>query len=337
MIITHSAGQYEVLFQSINLPDGLIVTDKNVFDLHRSYFENRDVVVIAPGEESKSLPVYENLCRNLAQKGVTRKSTLIAFGGGMIGDLVGFAAATYMRGLNYIQVPTTLLSQIDSSVGGKTGVDLPEGKNLVGAFYPPSQVQIDFGLLKTLPLRQFTCGLAEILKTALIQSPAMAANLSEKQLNPDDDRLPRIIEDCVKIKARVVQEDEFELTGLRAQLNFGHTVGHALEQVTNYKRYTHGEAIAVGMLAEIKIAVAIGLANKDLIKTVENLLNGHGLPTKAVELLEGDRIISAMRKDKKSSNGELSMSLVSSIGICSLVPNIDESVVREVLNESAKI
>ena len=336
MIITHASGQYEVKFQEVELPTGIVVTESNVFTVHKSYLTNHETIVLEPGEHSKSLSVYEHLCRTLAQKGASRNTTLIAFGGGVIGDLVGFAAATYMRGVNYVQIPTTLLSQIDSSVGGKTGVDLPEGKNLVGAFYPPSQVQIDFSLLDTLPLRQFQCGVAEVLKTGLIQSASITASFDQRPLVPGDDRLPSTIEECVAIKARIVQEDEFERLGLRAQLNFGHTVGHALEQATEYRTYTHGEAIAIGMVVESKIGERIGFSNDGLTEAVESLMNGHGLPTKAVELIEVDRIISAMRKDKKSSSGELSMSLVKRFGQCSLIPNIDESIVKEVLREFAK-
>jgi 3-dehydroquinate synthase len=336
MIIKHSYGQYEVTFQSVNLPAGIVITDTNVMAAYKNCLSGHDSIVLEPGEHAKSLEIYGELCRTLAQKGVTRKATLIAFGGGVIGDLVGFTAATYLRGVTYLQIPTTLLSQVDSSVGGKTGIDLPEGKNLVGVFYPPSSVQIDYSLLQTLPPRQFKCGIAEILKTSLIQSPILATELANKVLKPNDSRLSAIVEKCVGIKARIVQEDEFETKGLRAQLNYGHTVGHALEQVTNYRTYTHGEAIAIGMAVESKIGERMGFSNPNLTEFVESLMDVHGLPTKAVELREIDRIISAMRKDKKSSNGELSMSLVESIGNCSLVPNIDEALVKEVLHEFAK-
>ena len=295
------------------------------------------MIVLEPGEQTKSLESYSQLCRTLIQRGATRKSTLIAFGGGVIGDLVGFTAATYMRGVDYIQIPTTLLAQIDSSVGGKTGVDLPEGKNLVGAFNPPREVQIDVSLLNTLPIKQFQSGLAEILKTGLIQSPTLANALTKTPLTPNDLRLSSIIEECVAIKARIVQEDEFEMKGLRAQLNFGHTIGHALEQLTEYRTYTHGEAIAIGMVIETQIAELLGIAKSGLTSEVESLMRSHGLPTNAVELKEADRIIEAMRKDKKSANGELSMSLVLQIGECRLVPNIEEGVVTKVLHEFAKV
>jgi 3-dehydroquinate synthase len=337
MRINHSSGFYDVKFQSLLLPDGIVITDKNVYDNHLEHLGSREVIILEPGEHTKSLESYSLLCRTLVQHGTTRKSTLIAFGGGVIGDLVGFTAATYMRGVDYVQIPTTLLAQIDSSVGGKTGVDLPEGKNLVGAFNPPREVQIDVSLLDTLPVKQFQSGLAEILKTGLIQSPSLAKSLTQKPLVPHDNRLSATIEECVGIKARIVQEDEFETKGLRAQLNFGHTIGHALEQLTEYRTYTHGEAIAIGMVVETKIAEKLGLAKQGLTSEVEFLMKSHGLPANAVELKEAELIVAAMRKDKKSANGELSMSLVMQVGECRLVPNIEEGVVTKVLHEFAKV
>lgn len=337
MRITHSRGSYDVLFQSLNLPDGVVITDANVYSHHEDKLQGREVIILEPGEHTKSLTSYGDLCRTLVQKGTTRKSNLIALGGGVIGDLVGFVAATYMRGVDFIQIPTTLLAQIDSSVGGKTGVDLPEGKNLVGAFNPPSQVQIDISLLESLPLRQFQSGLAEVLKTGLIQSPSLTESLMKESLNIRDRRLSTVIEECVAIKARIVEEDEFETNGLRAQLNFGHTIGHALEQITEYRTYTHGEAIAIGMVVETKIAEQLGVIDPSLLDKVVFLMESHGLPTNAVELIEIESIISAMRKDKKSTKGELSMSLVTDVGKCQLMPNIDEGVVTKVLHEFAKV
>jgi 3-dehydroquinate synthase len=337
MRITHSSGHYEIYFQAAKFEPGIVVTDSNVYEIYKDTLIDHEVIVLEPGEHTKSLSSFENLCRRLVQLGATRKSKLIAFGGGVIGDLVGFAAATYMRGIDYMQVPTTLLSQIDSSVGGKTGVDLPEGKNLVGSFYPPTEVQIDVSFLKTLTDREFRSGLAEVLKTGLIQSAELTASLTQTPLSQTDDRLLSTVTNCVQIKARIVEEDEFETLGLRAQLNFGHTVGHALEQVTKYSKYTHGEAIAVGMVVETKIAERLGFAEKGLAAKVNFLMESHSLPTKAVELIDTDLIISAMRKDKKSTKGELSMSLVKKVGECQLVSNIDEGAVAEVLYEFGKV
>jgi len=334
--IVHSSGNYLLEFRPISIEDGIVITDSNVFDYYKQQLEGLDSIVLKPGEHTKSMSSYEDLCRTLVQKGATRKSKLVAFGGGVIGDLVGFVAATYMRGIDYIQVPTTLLAQIDSSVGGKTGIDLPEGKNLIGAFYPPKEVHIDVSLLSTLTVREFQSGLAEVIKTGLIQSETLTTSLMQRPLIQGDDRILSTVQECVQIKARIVQEDEFETKGLRAQLNFGHTVGHAIEQITKYSKYTHGEAIAIGMVVETMIAERLGIAEKELTSKVKFLMEGHGLPTKAVELNEAELIIATMRKDKKSTRGELSMSLVKSIGECELITNIEEGVVTEVLDEFAK-
>ena len=336
MTIDHSCGKYFLDFRPLAIEDGIVVTDSNVFAYYQHNIEGLDSIVLTPGEQTKSMSSYEDLCRALVKKGATRKSKLVAFGGGVIGDLVGFVAATYMRGIDYIQVPTTLLAQIDSSVGGKTGIDLPEGKNLIGAFYPPKEVHIDVSLLETLPIREFQSGLAEVIKTGIIQSQALTTSLMQKPLTQGDDRILSTVQECVQIKARIVQEDEFETKGIRAQLNFGHTIGHAIEQITKYSKYTHGEAIAIGMVVETMIAERLGIADKELTSKVKFLMVGHGLPTKAVELKEAELIIAAMRKDKKSTKGELSMSLVKSIGECELVANIEEGVVTEVLHEFAK-
>lgn len=337
MIVSHHAGSYEISFQSVQIPEGLLISDQNILQAYPQLFKDREAIILEPGEQTKSLAAYGDLCRQLVESKATRKTTLIALGGGVIGDLVGFVAATYMRGIPYIQIPTTLLAQVDSSVGGKTGIDLPEGKNLVGAFNPPSAVQIDIQLLGSLPERQFICGMAEVLKYGFIQSPSLAADLRQNLLGPGDERLGKVVEECVAIKARMVQEDEFEILGIRAQLNFGHTVGHALEQFTGYEKYTHGEAIAVGMVVETKIGELLGYTSKGTTEEVESLIRYYGLPTKAVELKNPDSIISTMRKDKKSSKGELSMSLIEQIGVCSLVSDVDEGMVREALNEFAEV
>ena len=335
MIVKHATGHYEVLFQSVQIPDGVIVTDRHVAQAHPHLIKEHPVVILEPGEHTKSLEGYGDLCRHLVQLGVTRKTTLVALGGGVIGDLVGFVAATYMRGVPYVQIPTTLLAQVDSSVGGKTGIDLPEGKNLVGAFNPPTQVQVDSALLATLPERQFRCGMAEVIKYGFIQSPTLFDKLRMQPLLGQDDRLSSVVEECIRIKARMVEEDEFETKGIRAQLNFGHTVGHALEQITKYETYTHGEAIAVGMVVEARISERIGIAPEGLSEKVESLMAQHGLPTRAVELKEVGDLVAAMRKDKKSSRGEISMSLLREIGNCDLIQNLDEQHVVEACLEFA--
>src|SRR5712691_9151140 len=221
----------------------------------------RTVHLIDDAESAKNLRTVEALCRTLIRSGADRKSLLIAVGGGVIGDVAGFAAAAYLRGIALVHVPTTLVAQVDSSIGGKTGVNLPEGKNLVGAFYPPRLVLADPQLLRTLPEREFRCGLAEVIKHAIIADAPMFAFLEEnmeKVLRRDRRTLDFLISRNVGIKARVVNRDEHE-SGLREILNFGHTFAHALESVTQYRRFQQGEAVAWGMIAAAFLGHELGL------------------------------------------------------------------------------
>jgi 3-dehydroquinate synthase len=262
----------------------------------------------------------------MAQAGCGRNTTLVAIGGGVIGDLGGFLAASYMRGIPYLQVPTTLLSQVDSSVGGKVGVDLPEGKNLVGAFYPPTAVAIPEDVLSHLPERHFANGMAEVLKYGFI----LDADFSDA-LNGDDLDLPATVRHCIQIKADVVQADEFERLGIRAKLNFGHTVGHALEQVLRYEHLLHGEAISIGMVAEALLGEQLGVTEPGTTDEVRTRLAKHGLPVEWKGLQESDLLIDAMGRDKKAVDGELAFSLLTKIGECKLVEKVPRSAVRAAL------
>jgi 3-dehydroquinate synthase len=262
----------------------------------------------------------------MAQAGCGRNTTLVAIGGGVIGDLGGFVAASYMRGIPYLQVPTTLLSQVDSSVGGKVGVDLPEGKNLVGAFYPPTAVAIPEDVLSHLPERQFANGMAEVLKYGFI----LDADFSDV-LNGDDLDVPAIVRHCIRLKADVVQADEFERLGIRAKLNFGHTVGHALEQVLRYEHLLHGEAISIGMVAEALLGEQLGVTEPGTTDEVRTRLAKHGLPVEWKGLQESDLLIDAMGRDKKAVDGELAFSLLTKIGECKLVEKVPRSAVRTAL------
>lgn len=310
--------------------DDIVITDSNLAPL----IQARNPIVVPAGESSKNADQYLSLIRQLGDRKAKRTTRVVAFGGGMIGDLAGFAAATYMRGVPLVQVPTTLLAMVDSSVGGKVGVDTPEGKNLLGAFYPADQVFIDTNILASLPQREWNCGMAEVLKYGYIMDAGLASDLQQSPLvRHDDQRTLSIIRRCINLKKQVVESDEFETTGLRAILNFGHTVGHALERETGYTKFTHGEAIAVGMAIETKIGEKLGICPPNLSLQVIADLEAHGLPTQAKETKEVGNIIQSMRGDKKSVRGELSMSLITEIGLCKLVHDIPESVVREVLNE----
>jgi 3-dehydroquinate synthase len=290
-------------------------------------------LILEPGESSKDFVHYQQVIAALADARVQRKSTVVALGGGVIGDLVGFAAATYMRGIRFIQVPTTLLAQVDSSVGGKVGIDLAQGKNLVGAFYPPCEVIVDTRFIQSLPLREFRCGLAEVLKYGLILDQELWNQLIASPLTALSTELSSVIERCIRLKADVVESDEFETKGERAKLNFGHTVGHAIEVRTGYEKYTHGEAISLGMVAESWIAEKMGIAKRGLSEAIQTGLVQNGLPVRGLLGGNPSDLVQSMKLDKKSENGTLVMSLVTDIGTCELVKDVPESVVVEVLSE----
>lgn len=323
MTIKHSKGTYPINFKKFENDDGYVITDENI---KRTYPTLKVDQVLPPGESTKNFEHLELIQSNLAKNGATRKSTIVALGGGVIGDLVGFAAATYMRGIDYIQVPTTLLAMVDSSVGGKVAIDLNEGKNLVGAFHPPAKVIIDTDFLKSLPDRQIACGMAEVLKYGLILDQNLWENV---------DSMPQIdvIKRCIELKKQVVEEDEFETKGIRAKLNFGHTIGHAIEKLTNYETYTHGEAISIGMVLEAKLSEKLGIAEKGMSKEIEAKLNQHNLPTKAPFVHSAVELVQSMKIDKKSERGELTMSLLKNIGECELIKSIPEPIVLEILKE----
>ena len=324
------SGSTQIKFESLQVgTDALVVTDSNLSSRLSSY----QPIVVPAGEQSKNLQQYESILDQLSARGAKRKTKLVAVGGGVIGDLVGFAAATYMRGIPLIQVPTTLLAMVDSSVGGKVGIDTDGGKNLVGAFHPAQVVYVDVSWLKTLPQRQWACGMAEVIKYGLIMDAELHESLSTSPMTEMDElRSSDVIRRCIELKKKVVEADEFETTGYRAILNFGHTIGHAIEKLTNYEQYTHGEAIAVGMYVESIIGEKLGLSTPGLAKEVAAILEAHSLPTNSLVLKDVENIIQSMRGDKKSVRGEISMSLVTQIGEARLVHDIPESLVREVLS-----
>jgi 3-dehydroquinate synthase len=266
-------------------------------------------------ESAKHLGTVEQVARSLCRAGADRKSLVIAIGGGVVGDVVGFAAASYLRGVALVHVPTTLVAQVDSSIGGKTGVNLPEGKNLVGAFYPPRLVITDPDFLRTLPHRQFRGGLAEVIKHAIIADAPMFAWLErdlDKILHRDGDVLSSLIPRNVQIKARVVSRDERE-SGLREILNFGHTFAHALESVTHYRRYQHGEAVAWGMMAAAFLGHELKLTPATDVSRIVSLVRRLG-PLPAWPSAPSATLLNAMRSDKKSRGGALRFVLSPRIG-----------------------
>ena len=245
------------------------------------------VIKIPDGERYKNLNTVSKIYAQLVKLKADRQSLLLALGGGVVGDIAGFVAGTYLRGIPFVQVPTTLLAQVDSSVGGKTGVDLASGKNLVGVFHQPKLVFIDTIFLKTLPKRELLAGMAEVIKYGAIRDEGLFARveaLAESILQGEYELLKPIVRRSCEIKADIVEQDEFETTGLRSLLNFGHTVGHAVETVTGYRRYLHGEAIAMGMVFAAKKSLCLGFCHAQEIERLERLLKIFNLPTELPKL-----------------------------------------------------
>lgn len=316
-----------------------VVTDTTVHALHypaladglqRAGFRVIPAV-IPPGEEHKNLAEVSRVFDQLLPHGFERSTPLIALGGGVVGDLTGFVAATLLRGVPFMQVPTTLLAMVDASVGGKTGVDHPAGKNLIGAFHQPIAVLCDVATLRTLPLRQMRSGMAECIKHQIIRDAQGFARLEQcvaDTLLLKTHDLVELVAHNVAIKARVVESDPLE-KGERAHLNFGHTFGHAIEQVSEY-RYTHGEAVALGMVAASRTAVKLGMLDPRDCGRIEKLIAATGLPTGGLAL-DIDRIIQTMQTDKKVRNGRIRFILPDRIGHVVVRDDVSEDVVREAL------
>lgn len=294
-----------------------IVSDSTVAPLYLEQLEQQFTLpvthtVIPAGEEHKRLATVEGIYHDLLASGMTRKDLIIALGGGVVGDITGFAAATFLRGVSLCQIPTTLLAQVDSSVGGKTGVDMPEGKNLVGAFYQPRLVLIDPAVLATLPDQTFADGMAEVVKYGYISNREILDMVSAPDYKKN---IERIICECVRIKRDVVTIDEHD-TGLRMILNFGHTIGHAAEKLGNYVDLTHGQAVAVGMVAAMRLSAMLG--NEDLSERLIGILEHIGLPT---ELKYGrEDIYRSLLSDKKKFGATVNFILVREPGRAEITP-----------------
>ena len=292
------------------------------------------LITVPAGEKSKRIAVAEKCYDQLAAHRLERKSFIVALGGGVVGDLTGFVAATYLRGIPFVQVPTTLLAQVDSSVGGKTGVNLKAGKNLVGSFYQPQLVLCDLDALKTLPKREYISGLAEVIKYGIIYDSILFAQLERnlpKLLQRDAATLAAVIARCCEIKADVVGQDETE-GGLRAILNFGHTIGHAIENSSGYGKYLHGEAIAIGQVAAAKLShKLLGLPSGDA-ERIEKLFTQAGLPVKIkLNSRQRKKLFAAMKLDKKVSGGEIKFVLAEKIGKVSWGQKVPTELIQVVL------
>lgn len=302
----------------------ILATDNTVGPLYREPLEQslaasglRTLRLECPaGEPSKSIEIATGWWQQLAGERVDRQAVVLALGGGVVGDLAGFVAATHLRGLRLVQVPTSLLAQVDSSVGGKVGINLPQGKNLVGSFWQPDLVWIDTDVLSTLPDREYSAGLAEVVKYAMI-SDADLFEWLEKNASAIMERqrtiISQVIHRCCEIKAEVVHQDTRETTGRRAILNYGHTVGHAIENLSGYGMILHGEAVAMGMVSEGNLAVQLGLCQSEIVQRLQQLLERFQLPTK-MPRLDFESLMAAMKVDKKNTDSRIVFVLPTRIG-----------------------
>lgn len=310
----------------------VVMTDSNVDGLYGDPVADHfveagvesHVLVVEAGEPSKSPEVAADLWQTMIDEGCDRQTVVVAVGGGVVGDIAGFIAATFARGLRFFQVPTTLLAQVDSSVGGKTGVNLEGAKNMVGAFWQPDGVLIDTDVLKTLPEREFAAGLAEVVKYGVILDSDFFAYLEKEAdaiLARDPGALQTIIQRSCRLKADVVEADELEQSGQRAKLNYGHTYGHALEAATGYSQLLHGEAVAIGMVCASRLAEAMGRITADDTARQIALLERFGLPTAIPEGVDPGELSALMWRDKKVRDGEIRFVLPTRIGEVETVPS----------------
>jgi len=318
----------------------VLVTDENVVEPHgqavaNSLAEHADVDILAvePGESTKSIATADVLWQKMLDIGADRRTVVVAVGGGVVGDLAGFVAATFARGLPFVQIPTTLLAQVDSSVGGKVGVNLPGAKNMVGAFWQPRGVLIDTAVLRTLPEREYRAGLAEVVKYGVILDADffayLEAHTAELQAR-DHEVLRQIVARSCQLKADVVASDEREETGLRAVLNYGHTFCHAFETLTGYGQLLHGEAVSIGMMCAARLAERLSRIDAAFVERQLALLTALGLPTK-MPPLDADEVLAVMRRDKKAAEGKLRFVLPTRLGHVELAGGVPEAQVKEAL------
>lgn len=342
VIVGHDILRRNGEFVGQLLPTGkcAVVTDNNVGPLYADELVNSlehsgyDVtrIVVPAGEKSKSMSAAEEVCDQMIAGGLDRRSFAIGLGGGVIGDLTGFVASIYYRGIPHIQIPTSIVAQVDSAVGGKTGINSRLGKNLIGAFHQPSLVVADTVTLDTLPKREFNEGFAEIIKHAAIRDGEMLDGLSG--ITPDT--LPALISRNVKIKALIVVEDEFERHGLRALLNFGHTIGHAVENTAGYGRFLHGEAISLGLAAALYLSEKKAGLEPEVSAKILQALKTFDLPTRLPDDLTTEKLMAALSRDKKFEAGEIRFVLVPELGSAFVSKDVTESDLREAIEHLRK-
>ena len=290
---------------------------------------------VKPGERSKNLASARRLWNELAESKVDRGWWLASFGGGMVGDLAGFVAASYMRGLNFLQIPTTLLAQVDASIGGKVAIDHPKGKNLLGFFFQPKFVLVDISFLLTLPPRQYKNGIAEVIKYGAIKDRELLKLLKEREKfikGKNEEILTEIVKRCVRIKAEYVEKDEEDVLGIRAELNFGHTIGHILERESGY-RLLHGEAISIGMVFAGELSRRMGLLSLNELSFLKSLLSLYRLPLRISFPIKIDRIIEGLLWDKKAKEGRTRFVLLRGLGEAFLCEDVPFELIKEVCSE----
>jgi 3-dehydroquinate synthase len=321
----------------------VVITDSNVDELYSEPVSNAlqeagaqiDVLIVEAGEQSKASDVAADLWEQLLDQGADRKTVVVALDGGVVGDLAGFVAATFTRGLRFVQIPTTLLAQVDSSVGGKVGINLPGGKNMVGAFWQPRGVLIDVGVLASLPDREYRAGLAEVVKYGVIQDADFFAYLETNvaKVNARDAAvLSHIVERCCRLKADVVEQDEREETGLRSILKYGHTFCHAFEAATGYEKQLHGEGVAIGMMCAARLAERLGRIDSKFVARQQKLLEAFKLPLD-VPNVDRDELVELMFRDKKVERGKLRFVLPTRMGHVELVRDVVTDDVVAAMNE----
>ena len=314
-----------------------VISDAGVLKAHPEYltqlgFEDGEILSLPAGEATKSIEFFSQALSHLASTASNRDCALFAFGGGVIGDLAGYVAASYLRGIDFYQIPSTLLSMVDSSVGGKTGINLPEGKNLVGAFWQPKAVYIDTALLQTLSPREFAAGMAEVIKYGMLADIELFKDLvALKGLNANSPELSAVVRRCCVIKAQIVADDEKETaaSGGRALLNLGHSFAHAIENAAGYGEYLHGEAVAIGLVMATRLSAAIGQLPESDIMQVEELIKKFELPIRLNQALKISELMAAMQRDKKNRGGQLRFVTVTSLGITATTDNLDSNTVEE--------
>lgn len=339
--VQNAAAEVEKLLSAFN-HDGrssALVTDEGVARAQKNFltqnFKSVPQLAVVVGERAKTIEVFGEVQDFLASHRVGRQSVLWVVGGGVPGDLGGFAAASYLRGIDFVQVPTTLLAMVDSSVGGKTGLNLGAGKNLVGAFHHPVAVIVATDFLQTLPPREFAAGCAEIIKYGLLGDAALFSRLEKSALTPRSDDLPAVIRRCCEMKAEIVRADERELAkeGGRALLNLGHTFGHAIEQVTGFKTYLHGEAVGVGLAAAARLSQKLGYISSADVQHVEQTILAHSLPARLREPLSLTALMESMQHDKKVRSGRLRFVVLKRLGEAATQSDIDAALVESVWRE----